>query len=60
MSHDAYASRSPVGMNLGEPLFTTTVERDPTSRAGVTCVAGHRIPANCAVSTDVLPAFPRA
>ena len=34
---------TPVGMNLGEPLFTTNFERHPTSREGITCIACHRM-----------------
>lgn len=34
---------NPVGMNLGEPLFTTNFERHPTSREGITCIACHRM-----------------
>jgi len=35
---------NPIGMNLGEPLFTSTMERHPASREGVTCVVCHRMP----------------
>ncbi len=34
---------SPVGMNLGEPLFVSNMDRHPTSREGVTCIACHRV-----------------
>lgn len=34
---------TPVGMNLGEPLFTTNFNRHPTSREGITCIACHRM-----------------
>jgi hypothetical protein len=34
---------TPVGMNLGEPLFTTNFDRHPTSREGITCIACHRM-----------------
>jgi nitrate/TMAO reductase-like tetraheme cytochrome c subunit len=34
---------TPVGMNLGEPLFTTNFERHPTSREGITCITCHRM-----------------
>ena len=30
-------------MNLGEPLFMSTMDRHPTSREGVTCVVCHRV-----------------
>jgi hypothetical protein len=35
-----------VGMNLGEPLFVSSMDRHPTSREGVTCVVCHRVPEN--------------
>jgi cytochrome c554/c'-like protein len=31
-----------VGMNLGEPEFMSNLDRNPTSREGVTCVICHR------------------
>ncbi len=34
---------TPVGMNLGEPLFMTNIDRNPTSREGVTCIVCHRV-----------------
>ncbi len=34
---------TPVGMNLGEPLFTTNFDRHPTSREGITCITCHRM-----------------
>ncbi len=34
---------TPVGMNLGEPEFMTNMDRHPTSREGITCIACHRI-----------------
>ncbi len=34
---------SPVGMNLGEPLFISNLDRHPTSREGITCITCHRI-----------------
>jgi len=34
---------NPVGMNLGEALFTTSIDRHPASREGVTCVVCHRM-----------------
>ena len=33
---------TPVGMNLGEPEFMTNMDRNPTSREGVTCIVCHR------------------
>ncbi len=33
---------TPVGMNLGEPLFMTNMDRNPTSREGITCIVCHR------------------
>ena len=32
-----------VGMNLGEPLFMSNIDRHPTSREGITCVVCHRV-----------------
>jgi nitrate/TMAO reductase-like tetraheme cytochrome c subunit len=37
---------NPVGMNLGEPLFMSSIDRHPTSREGVTCVVCHRLDQN--------------
>ena len=37
---------TPVGMNLGEPLFMTNIDRNPTSREGVTCIVCHRVNKN--------------
>ncbi len=34
---------TPVGMNLGEPLYISNLDRHPTSREGVTCIACHRL-----------------
>ena len=34
---------SPVGANLGESPFMSNLDRHPTSREGITCVACHRI-----------------
>ena len=34
---------TPVGMNLGEPEFMSNIDRHPTSREGVTCIACHRV-----------------
>ena len=34
---------TPVGMNLGEPEFMSNIDRNPTSREGVTCIACHRV-----------------
>lgn len=34
---------TPVGMNLSEPLFMSNIDRNPTSREGVTCVVCHRV-----------------
>lgn len=34
---------TPVGMNLGEPEFMSTMDRHPTSREGITCIACHRL-----------------
>ena len=34
---------TPVGMNLEEPEFMTNMDRHPTSREGITCVACHRL-----------------
>ena len=32
-----------VGMNLGEPLFMSNVDRHPVSREGITCIVCHRV-----------------
>ena len=32
-----------VGMNLGESLFISNLDRHPTSREGITCVVCHRV-----------------
>jgi len=37
---------NPVGMNLGESLYITNLDRPPTSREGITCVACHRVNKN--------------
>jgi hypothetical protein len=37
---------NPVGMNLGEKLFMSSMDRHPTSREGITCVACHRVAEN--------------
>lgn len=34
---------SPVGANLGEPSMLSNVDRHPTAREGITCIACHRI-----------------
>ncbi len=34
---------SPIGMNLGEREFMSNIDRHPTAREGVTCVACHRV-----------------
>ncbi len=34
---------TPVGMNLGESPFMSTMDRHPTSQEGVTCVVCHRL-----------------
>ncbi len=34
---------TPVGMNLGEPIFMSNMDRHPTSREGVTCIVCHRV-----------------
>jgi len=34
---------TPVGMNLEEPLFISNMDRHPTSREGITCIACHRV-----------------
>jgi len=34
---------TPVGMNLGESLFMSNIDRHPTSREGVTCIVCHRV-----------------
>jgi len=32
-----------VGMNLGESVYTSNLDRHPTSREGITCVVCHRV-----------------
>lgn len=32
-----------VGMNLGEPTFMNNMDRNPTSREGITCIVCHRV-----------------
>ena len=34
---------TPVGMNLSEDIFMSNIDRNPTSREGVTCVVCHRV-----------------
>jgi nitrate/TMAO reductase-like tetraheme cytochrome c subunit len=34
---------NPVGMNLGESVYTSNLDRHPTSREGITCVVCHRM-----------------
>ncbi|MDJ0841585.1 MAG: multiheme c-type cytochrome [Acidobacteriota bacterium] len=34
---------TPVGMNLGEPIFMSNMDRHPTSREGITCIVCHRV-----------------
>ena len=34
---------NPVGANLGESTFESNIDRHPTSREGITCIACHRI-----------------
>ena len=34
---------TPVGMNLGEDIFMSNMDRHPTSREGVTCIVCHRV-----------------
>jgi hypothetical protein len=34
---------TPVGMNLGESVFETNIDRHPTSREGITCIVCHRV-----------------
>ena len=37
---------TPVGMNHGEEIFMTNIDRSPTAREGVTCVVCHRVNKN--------------
>lgn len=32
-----------VGMNMGEPIFMSNMDRHPTAREGITCVVCHRL-----------------
>lgn len=34
---------TPVGMNLGESIAMSTMDRHPTSREGITCIVCHRV-----------------
>lgn len=34
---------TPVGMNLGEEIFMSNIDRHPTSREGITCIVCHRV-----------------
>lgn len=34
---------TPVGMTIGEPVFTSNLNRHPVSREGVTCIVCHRV-----------------
>lgn len=34
---------TPVGMNLEEPEFMSNIDRNPTSREGITCIVCHRL-----------------
>ena len=34
---------NPIGMNLGEELYISNMDRHPTSREGITCIACHRM-----------------
>lgn len=34
---------TPVGMNLEEPEFMSNLDRNPTSREGITCIVCHRL-----------------
>lgn len=34
---------TPVGMNLGEKVFMSNIDRHPTSREGITCIVCHRL-----------------
>jgi len=36
---------TPVGMNLEEPEFMSNLDRNPTSREGITCIVCHRLEA---------------
>lgn len=37
---------SQVGMQLGEPVFMSNLDRHPSSREGITCIVCHRINSN--------------
>ena len=34
---------TPIGLQMGEPVFMSSMDRHPTSREGITCVVCHRI-----------------
>ena len=44
-----------VGMNMGEDLFTSNLDRHPTSREGITCVVCHRVNRNYGKVSGRLP-----
>ena len=46
---------TPVGMNLGEPVFMSNIDRHPTSREGVTCIVCHRLDQNYGKLSGRLP-----
>ena len=50
---------TPVGMNLEEPEFMSNLDRNPTSREGVTCIACHRLTKAYGNPTDQRPASDR-
>jgi len=41
-----FRCHSPVGANLGESPFISNLDRHPTSREGITCIACHRLSKN--------------
>jgi hypothetical protein len=44
-----------VGMNLGESIYTSNLDRHPTSREGITCVVCHRVKKNYGKVSGRLP-----
>ncbi len=46
---------TPVGMNLEESIYVSNLERHPTSREGITCIACHRVTANYGKISGRLP-----
>jgi len=46
---------TPVGMNIGEPLFMDNLKRHPTSQEGITCITCHRVDSRLGKISGRLP-----